>query len=131
MADSKDYRRWIEYAENDFRAALQVKDTIASSAAFLFQASIEKYLKAVLYKRQANVPKVHDIDALLELVQPNLPETSREQQAAKLLGVIFNISRYPDDLLDMGLEETSSVSEAASLLREMARAELGLEGVLP
>ena len=127
MADSKDFMRWVEYAENDYRAAMKIKDSIASSAAFLFQASVEKYLKAVLVKRQKTVPKIHDIDALLKSVNPNLLETSREQQAAKLLDITFNISRYPDDLLDMGLEETNSVYQSATFLRAYARAELQLE----
>jgi HEPN domain-containing protein len=127
MPDSRDPNRWIEYAENDYQAALKVKDSIASSAAFLFHASVEKYLKAVLLFQKKSVPQIHDIAKLLELVAPNLKVESREQQAAKLLDVIFNISRYPDDLLDMGLEETNSVHEVASLLRAVARAELGLD----
>jgi HEPN domain-containing protein len=114
MPDSRDPNRWIEYAENDYQAALKVKDSIASSAAFLFHASVEKYLKAVLLFQKKPVLQIHDIAKLLELVAPNLKVESREQQAAKLLDVIFNISRYPDDLLDMGLEETNSVHEAAA-----------------
>ncbi len=130
MPDSKDPNRWIEYAENDYQAAFQLKNTIASSAAFLFHASVEKYLKAVLLYQKKRVPQIHDIAKLLELVSPQLTTQSREQQAAKLLDIIFNFSRYPDDLLEMGLEETSSIYEASTVLRAYARGELGLEGDL-
>ncbi len=127
MPDSKDPNRWVEYAENDYQAGSRLKDSIASSAAFLFHASAEKYLKAVLLKQQKPVPKSHEIDSLLKLVAPSIPESSREQKAAKLLDLIFNFSRYPDDLLEMGLEETSSIHQASTVLRAYARGELGLE----
>jgi HEPN domain-containing protein len=127
MPDSRDPRRWIEYAENDFQAGSQIKDSIASSAAFLFHASSEKYLKAVLLQNQIPALHTHDISILLQTVEPNLEVNSREQQAAKLLDIVFNISRYPDDLLEMGLEETNSVYEATLVLRTYAREKLGLE----
>ncbi len=127
MPDSRDPRRWIEYAENDFQAGSQIKNRIASSAAFLFHASSEKYLKAVLLQNEIPVPHTHDISILLQSIQPNLVVNSREQQAAKLLDVVFNISRYPDDLLEMGLEETSSAFEATVVLRAYAREKLGLD----
>jgi HEPN domain-containing protein len=130
MPDSKDPNRWVEYAENDYQAGLRLKDSIASSAAFLFHASVEKYLKAVLLLQHKAVPKSHEIDSLLKLAAPKIPEKSREQQAAKLLDIIFNFSRYPDDLLEMGLEETSSIHQASTVLRAYARGELGLEGDL-
>ncbi len=127
MPDSRNPKRWIEYAENDFQAGNQIKDSIASSAAFLFHASSEKYLKAVLLQNQILAPHTHDISILLQTVEPNLVVNSREQQAAKLLDIVFNISRYPDDLLEMGLEETNSVYEATTVLRAYARAKLGLK----
>jgi HEPN domain-containing protein len=130
MPDSKDPNRWVEYAENDYQAAFQLKDNIASSSAFLFHAAVEKYLKAVLLHKGKKVPQIHDIAKLLELVEPQLQTQSREQQAAKLLDIIFNFSRYPDDLLEMGLEETSSIHQASTVLRAYARGELGLEGDL-
>lgn len=125
MPDSKDATRWIEYAENDFQAGVQVKAQIASSAAFLFHAATEKYLKAVLLTQQKPVPHTHDISVLIHAIDDQLTTHAREQQAAKLLDVIFNISRYPDDLLELGLPETQSVHEAALVLREFARAKLG------
>jgi HEPN domain-containing protein len=126
MPDSKDATRWIEYAENDFQAAVQIKTQIASSAAFLFHAATEKYLKAALLTQQKPVPHTHDISVLIYTIDDQLAAHAREQQAAKLLDVIFNISRYPDDLLELGLPETQSVYEAALVLREFARAKLGL-----
>lgn len=127
MPDSRDPNRWIEYAENDFVAASQIKDSIASSAAFLFHASTEKYLKAVLLKNKIQAIHTHNIDVLLQTIDPKIAQDSREQQAAKLLDIVFNISRYPDDLLEMGLEETNSVYEATTVLRAYARTKLGLE----
>jgi HEPN domain-containing protein len=127
MPDSRDPKRWVEYAENDFQAGNQIRDSIASSAAFLFHAASEKYLKAVLLKNQIPALHTHDISILLQAIEPNLVVNSREQQAAKLMDIVFNVSRYPDDLLEMGLEETNSVYEAALVLRTYARAKLGLE----
>ena len=126
MPDSKDATRRIEYAENDFQAGIQIKAQIASSAKFLFHAATEKYLKAVLLIQRTPIPHTHDIGVLIRTIDENLEIDAREQQAAKLLDVIFNVSRYPDDLLELGLPETQSVYEAALTLRGFARAKLGL-----
>jgi HEPN domain-containing protein len=127
MPDSQDATKWIEYAENDFQAAIQIKDSIASTASFLFHAATEKYLKAVLLKNKTLPSHTHNIDVLLQEIDPSINVDSREKQAAKLLDLIFNVSRYPDDLLEMGLEETQSIHQASVVLRAYAREKLGLE----
>jgi HEPN domain-containing protein len=127
MPDSRDPTRWIEYAENDFQAASQIKDSIASTASFLFHAATEKYLKAILLKNKTLPLHTHNIDVLLQAIDPSIKVDSREKQAAKLLDLIFNVSRYPDDLLEMGLEETQGIYQACVVLRFYARVKLGLE----
>jgi HEPN domain-containing protein len=45
MADSRDYRRWVEYAEENWQVAVSLLDKVSSTTAFLFHESIEKYIK--------------------------------------------------------------------------------------
>ncbi|MBI5866396.1 MAG: HEPN domain-containing protein [Planctomycetes bacterium] len=78
MADSPDYRHWVEIAEGDLRAAqkLAADDPVGFGNHVLFhcQQSAEKYLKACLRFRDVDFPKVHDFQRLLRLCEQLSPE---------------------------------------------------------
>jgi HEPN domain-containing protein len=127
MADSRNWLDWVRYAEDDWLRALEDLERWPRGASFDLHQSCEKYLKAVLIKRQAPVPRLHDLEPLLDLIEPTIPEESLERQAALLLSVIVRPSRYPGNFAEPTTEEAKKLAEAARVLRSLARAKLGLE----
>jgi HEPN domain-containing protein len=92
-------QEWIREAEGDLRAAahllsLQQEDYFV--VAFHAQQAAEKFLKALLVRYQIPFPKTHDIDRLLDLLRPVVPELKDKLASSGDLtpyGVEF---RYPD-----------------------------------
>ena len=121
-------REWLEKAENDLTAAVQIlklgkaapMDTICYHA----QECVEKYLKAVLVHRGRPVPKTHVIQDVMKLVprrrRPRL-STAEQKQLTKYAAVI----RYPDDSkagLDISLAQArKAVAMARRVRREVRR----------
>jgi len=64
-------RQWIEKADQDLAAAVILLENavlLKPVIAFHAQQAVEKYLKALLVRHQVNLPKTHDIGAVLSLV---------------------------------------------------------------
>jgi HEPN domain-containing protein len=72
MPDSKDVRRWIQYAKEDYEAALMILLAHPRNASFDFQQSAEKYLKAVLIAQGLEPDRTHDLVILLLCIDANL-----------------------------------------------------------
>ena len=62
---------WVRKAESDYQLAVQIVDgshPFHDQVCFLCQQSAEKYLKALLKEAGENVPRTHNLVALLSLV---------------------------------------------------------------
>ncbi len=84
---------WVGQAEHDLRAArknARIKEYAV--AAFLAQQAAEKALKAVLIRRFAELPRVHDITYLGKRV--GLP--GRLLEGGDALTQAYIATRYPD-----------------------------------
>ena len=58
---------WLQIARKDWRRAERnLKDRDSEAGGFFLQQSLEKYLKAFLIKRNWNLRKIHELDALLD-----------------------------------------------------------------
>ena len=70
-------REWVRCAEEDFDVAAALlrrrTKTAANSIGFHCQQCVEKYLKARLEEGNLNMPKTHDLVALLQLLLPVEP----------------------------------------------------------
>jgi HEPN domain-containing protein len=70
-------REWVRCAEEDFDVASALlrrrTKTAANSIGFHCQQCVEKFLKARLEEGSLNVPKTHDLVALLQLLLPIEP----------------------------------------------------------
>lgn len=92
--------QWIDKANNDFGAAehlLGHGDRFREIVAFHCHQAAEKYLKALLVRRQVEFPKTHDIKKLLGLVatiDSELAKSLRDLDALTPFGVEL---RYPSD----------------------------------
>jgi HEPN domain-containing protein len=86
-------RTWIRKAEDDFHAAealAQGSAQLHDQVCFHCQQATEKYVKALLQEQGANIPRIHDLDELLDLVvtsQPSLRKLRRGMSFLQLLGI--------------------------------------------
>ncbi len=113
-------RQWLLKAEEDFNAAkslLACGESFLSTVCFHSQQAAEKYLKAFLTYHQAEFPKTHDIDELLDLIAPTdskLSESLRDVIVLTHYGVDV---RYPGDFPNV----TSSDAQQAIQMAEKVR----------
>jgi HEPN domain-containing protein len=93
-------RQWLDKAAADFDAAKQLSTQggrFREIVAFHCQQAVEKYLKALLVRRQIEFPKTHDIAKLLDrvaTVDAGIAESLRDADALTPFGVE---TRYPSD----------------------------------
>ncbi|MEY4529679.1 MAG: hypothetical protein RLZZ156_400 [Deinococcota bacterium] len=127
MPDSQNYTQWLEYANNDWQAATMILGKIPSTTAFLLHEAIEKYLKAVLLFEKKSIERLHNIVYLLHQVENPPAFDTLESKAARVLDLSFTVGRYPDQNIEITLENTQAVYQAALVLRTFARERLGLE----
>ena len=127
MANSSDFTRWVRFAEEEFRAASKLLTDSPHTAVYLLQQSCEKYFKAVLLFQGIEPPLTHNLRDLLQMVSPQILQSSTEVQAARLINVVSIPARYPSELDDPTLEEAQAVQNAASILRNHSRKLLGLD----
>ena len=92
-------REWIRCAEEDFDVAGALirrrTNTAANSIGFHCQQCVEKYLKARLEEVGLNVPKTHDLVALLQLLLSIDPLLSSFAAAFRRLNDYAVKLRYP------------------------------------
>jgi HEPN domain-containing protein len=90
---------WAEKAEHDLSAVRTLADAPDAPwdiVVFHAQQAAEKYLKALLVDHDKVVPKIHDLERLLDLcvlLDEALPRLSTECRRLTQLGFA---SRYPD-----------------------------------
>lgn len=120
---------WIKKAEDNYISALdlaqrqrnRVFDVICNQC----QQSAEKYLKAILVRHHIDVPKVHDMQELEDLVAKVEPDIRLIHKFVMLLQPYGVDIRYPG--LQATEEETKNAIQALKQVRTFARARLGLK----
>lgn len=90
---------WVRKADLDFQTVVRLvaEDTFRDIVVFHAQQAAEKYLKALLTKRQLEFPKTHEIRRLLELLNASDHEVSESLPDAKWLDPFGVDIRYPSD----------------------------------
>lgn len=95
------YREWIEKAEGDYHTALRDfrarKYPNYDSACFHAQQCVEKYFKGLLQKNEVYIPKIHDLNALLNLVLKFQPMLEVYRNDLKMLSAFAVEVRYPGE----------------------------------
>ena len=87
---------WLAKAQEDLETPeYNLKGKKLSYAAFLYQQSAEKALKAVLIKQGKPVPKIHDCGVLAQVARA--PQGLLK--TAESLTRYYFRTRYPDELL--------------------------------
>lgn len=95
---------WVEKAEADFaileRELRARKNPSFDGACFHAQQCAEKYLKARLCEEDVNVPRIHDLVALLEMVLPFEPLWETYRVGLAYLSDFAIVYRYPGESAD-------------------------------
>jgi HEPN domain-containing protein len=118
---------WLAKAEVDYRAAqslMRDAEPIRDAIAFHCQQAAEKYLKAFLVRHQAEFPKTHNLEQLLELVAPIAPELAASLEETEVLSPYGVDIRYPGDFPELLPGQENTVFELAGRAREAVIAQL-------
>lgn len=116
-------QEWIEKAEDDLRAAnwlMRAPRVAFDAVGFHTQQCAEKYMKAVLQERTIPFPKTHDLEELLDLIQPALPEIEILRERAKFLSDLAVESRYPGSWANESTAQRA-LQDCAAIRTEMHR----------
>ena len=102
-------KTWFIKAENDLRNAELVLDADTNdipydTVCFHSQQVAEKYLKGLLVILDIDFPKTHNIEVLLDLLEPHIPEIENYGHAVELTPYAVE-SRYPDDFVPVYEQE--------------------------
>lgn len=125
-------RGWIEKAEGDLENARLVlgagpagpMDTVAFHA----QQCAEKYLKALLCLHGEDVPRIHDVEALL--ARAGLwGQVELTVEESRLLTDYATVTRYPGDYEPVTHEEAGDAVGLAGRIRAAVRDELPEEAL--
>ena len=120
----------FEKADADLEVATRLAEEAAHHprireiVGFHCQQAAEKYLKAILTRRQVEFPKTHDIRALLQLAGDPLANVLRGAAWLTPFGVA---ARYPGDAGEMLPGEEKKAIEIARQVKQVALATLASE----
>ena len=118
---------WIAKAEGDLGTASRevavVDKPNFDAVCFHSQQCGEKYLKALLVEQGLAVPRVHDLEVLVNLLLPCLPLQQEVMSSARILTSMAVEVRYPGLQADEG-DAVESLA-AAKNIRAAARKVLG------
>jgi HEPN domain-containing protein len=112
---------WLGKANTDLDLAVHLVDEGAifpNAIAFNSQQAAEKYIKAYLAWHEVDFPKTHDLERLLDLVEPvdaNLATSLRDAIVLTPYGAEL---RYPGDRPDASPTEAREAVELARKVRD-------------
>ena len=119
-------QEWIQRGEADYITVQQLRSTanplLHNIICFHAQQAIEKYLKAWLQEADMPVPRTHNLEALLALIVPTLPDWSDWQPDFKIITKYAVEPRYPGE--PVAVEDTQHASSICDEVRQAVRAQL-------
>lgn len=123
-----DVGEWIAKAEGDFGTVWRELRARLSpnydSACFHAQQCAEKYLKAAMLDARLPIPRIHDLQELLEALLSLHPEWELFRLQANKLTQYAVFFRYPGRCADRG--RAKEALSCCALIREHVRASVGL-----
>ncbi|MBA2712228.1 MAG: HEPN domain-containing protein [Rubrobacteraceae bacterium] len=125
-------RRWLQYAEDDLRAAqiLMEQGGVPRTACIHAQQAAEKSLKATFVFLQVDFPFTHDLDRLRELL-PQGWDVREDFPDLRQLSIWAIEPRYPGDVIEATSEDAVSAVDQAREIFETTVNELQRRGYQP
>ena len=119
---------WIQRAEADYitvqQLLLTANPSLYNIICFHAQQCIEKYLKAWLQEADIPVIRTHNLEELLELIVPTLPDWSNWQPDFKIITQYAVEPRYPGALRTA--DDTHHAVHISTEVRQAIRTQLKL-----
>lgn len=123
-------RRWLRYAEGDLQAAEAAISQPAFEprhACFFAQQAAEKALKAILVLLHRNIPRTHDLDALVDALPPDWLLVREHSDLADLTDWAVG-ARYPDPVQEPTDDDAREAARQARDLYVAVRRDLIAHG---
>ncbi len=113
---------WIKKADADLDTAktlIEVDSPHTGIIGFHCQQAVEKYTKAYLVFSDIKIPKMHDLDSLLQICIQNNPEFTilNRKKISSLTDYAVDY-RYPDDYTEPTLDEVKEYYELSVKIQE-------------
>lgn len=124
----RETRMWVRKAEDDWEAALQLggrEPPLRNTACFHCQQAAEKYLKSLLQESGAAIPKIHDLEGVLDLLLPH------DATLAPLMRILQSLRNHAEDYCSPDVRATTRQMAAALRHRERVRGEVRIRLGLP
>lgn len=119
---------WMDKGDGDLRTARRevtvLDEPNYDAVCFHAQQCAEKYLKARIVEGGLAIPKIHDLEALLELLLRLEPQWNTLKQAAITLSVMAVEVRYPG--LSADRDDAESALRSAETIRDAVRVALNI-----
>jgi HEPN domain-containing protein len=106
--DDPEVASWLSILEDDLRVArlaLQQDVPIVGPACFHAQQAAEKSLKALMVALDMEVPRSHDVLALVRLVSVRIPDADHLREPAAVVSAHGVSPRYPALVAPSGPDE--------------------------
>lgn len=120
-------RDWVRKAEADYRGVRLLQNSpepVHDLVCFHCQQLVEKYLKALLEESGLGVPRTHDLDRLLSLLQATFPSLTKLKRGLQFLSRYAVDTRYPGD--DATRRQAASALRWSERVRQECRTLLGI-----
>jgi HEPN domain-containing protein len=121
---------WINKADHDLGSAKIIYHHLPDyfdTISFHCQQATEKYIKAVLFHREIEFDRSHDLIYLLELLPDDIAVSiDQYKKAVSLNGFSVQI-RYPNKIEHMTKEELEEAIAIAQVFRDFAIQEIGIK----
>ncbi len=117
MSDSNDYKLWIEFAKNDLLVARELdfeKHFVQRAILTHSQQAIEKYLKAFLLIHKESIIRTHDLLILCKMCENFDQSFLSFEEDLTWLSTNYLQSRYPDNFIDIDLEDAKRALNIAT-----------------
>lgn len=118
---------WTAKADADLSTAQREVTVVDSpnhdAVCFHAQQCAEKYLKAALVENGVRVPRIHDLEALINLLISQYPALQNVLHHARMLSAMAVEVRYPGMTADE--EDAEESVNCAVAIREVVRGLLG------
>lgn len=122
--------RWIEKADHDLGSAKIIYHHLPDyfdTIAFHCQQAAEKYIKAILFHREIEFERSHDLIYLLELLPADIAVSIEQyRKAVSLNGYSVQI-RYPNKIVHMTKDELELAIGIAQEFRDFAIQIIGIK----
>ncbi len=113
---------WIKIANADLDTAkslIEINSPHTGIIGFHCQQAVEKYMKAYLVSAIIKIPKIHDLDSLLQIcIQDNPDFANLNREKISSLTDYAVDFRYPDDYTEPTLDEVREYYELSLKIKE-------------